>query len=334
LAVSISLAATDASLAAVLSGNPPSGCFSLWQLPSQTENIMNSYVIQSPNGRVMVMDGGYKADAPYLKSFLNNLGGHVDAWFISHQHDDHVEALTAILQDPGTIQIDRIYGSLVSDTFLASHPQAAMLDTAQALNAAMAARGKSAIQPNLGQTIAIDGLNFQILTLADPDHWTGNSNDFSMVVRLSTPDTSVLFLGDLGVDGGQRLLASSLADKLPSEYVQMAHHGQAGVGRAVYEAIDPKYALWPTPSGIWNWQTTLEVRSWMNNLGVEKNYVMWQDGLVRLDLPAAPEPGTAVLLCTGGIAGHLFYRWRHCHRAKRLGHDTVTSVRLSEPVSK
>lgn len=323
---------TGVTLADVL---PPAGCFSLWQLPSQTDNIMNSYVIQSPNGHVVVMDGGYKADTPYLKSFLNNLGGHVDAWFISHQHDDHIEALTATLQSLSSngITIDNIYGSMLSEAWIQQYESNA-LAPAQALNAALAAASKSVTQPALGQNIAIDGLNFQILQIADPSQPTGNAiNNQSMVVRLSSPDTSVLFLGDLGVEGGVRLLKSSLADRLPSQYVQMAHHGQAGVGQAVYEAIGAEYALWPTPSGIWNWPTTLETRGWMAGTGVKHNYVMWRDGLVQLDLPAAPEPGTATLLCAGGIAGHLFYRWRHCHHAKQPCRGT-TSAPLAEPVSK
>lgn len=64
---------------------------------------------------MLVIDGGWKGDGPYLKQFLNNMGGQVHTWFISHQHHDHVGALTAILRQPGKIQIERIYASLLSN---------------------------------------------------------------------------------------------------------------------------------------------------------------------------------------------------------------------------
>jgi beta-lactamase superfamily II metal-dependent hydrolase len=115
-----------------------------------------------------------------------------------------------------------------------------------------------------------------------------------MVLRLATGGASILFLGDLGVEGGDRLLKSELGggNRLQSEYVQMAHHGQNGVGRNVYEAVHAKYAFWPTPKWLWeppkpgakSPYRTAEVRQWMTELGIQKNYVM-KDGLVEVALP-------------------------------------------------
>lgn len=271
---------------------PPAGHFSLWQLPSQSAQQMMSYVIQSPTGRVAVIDGGTVKDGDYLTKFLLALGGHVDDWFISHAHNDHVDALTYILSSPDLrgLKIDRVYASLVGEQWLQQHDPGNMLPSTRAFKAALAARGKSVIQPTLGQEIILDGINFQVLHLADENIFTV-SNDQSMVVRLTTPGASVLFLGDLEVEGGKQLLASKWADKLPSEYVQMSHHGNWGVERPVYEAVRAKYALWPTP--VWLWDapldhptgyTTAKYRQWMQDLGIKKNYVM-KDGLIRLDLP-------------------------------------------------
>ncbi len=57
-------------------------------------------VLQTPGGHVLVIDGGWEADAAYLRDFLRRLGGRVHTWFITHQHDDHFGALTAILRKP------------------------------------------------------------------------------------------------------------------------------------------------------------------------------------------------------------------------------------------
>ena len=80
------------------------------------------------------------------------------------------------------------------------------------------------------------------------------------------------------------------AKRLASDYVQMAHHGQNGVDKDFYKAVAAKYALWPTPRWLWDvdsgkgkgsgpWKT-LEVRAWMKELGIEKNYVS-ADGLYK-----------------------------------------------------
>jgi hypothetical protein len=103
---------------------------------------------------------------------------------------------------------------------------------------------------------------------------------------------SVLFTGDLGAEGGEKLLKSKYADALPSDYVQMAHHGQAGVTEAFYRKVNPSYCLWPTPQWLWDndkgqgkgsghWKT-LAVRAWMDKLNIKRHYVMFQ-GLQQID---------------------------------------------------
>ena len=79
---------------------------------------------------------------------------------------------------------------------------------------------------------------------------------------------------------------------MPSDYVQMAHHGQNGVGEAVYQKIQPKYCLWPTPKWLWDNDNgggedsgkyhTKEVRGWMERLPIQKHYRMF-DGLQKIE---------------------------------------------------
>jgi L-ascorbate metabolism protein UlaG (beta-lactamase superfamily) len=276
--------------------------FSLWQLPPQTsfggkyKLQMMSYVLQTPHGRLVVIDGGYVGDAPYLRKFLRDRGGRVDAWFITHQHDDHFGALTAILPHLEGIAIDHIYASLLSEEWIRRYAPQDELEPAKDFNAALVASGRSVIAPKLGERIAIDGLTIEVLSVAD-ENGPKQINNESMVLRVSTPGASILFLADLGPEGGKLLLAGAMAGRLPSEYVQMAHHGQNGVGREVYEAVKAKYALWPTPHFLYDmpepWMKTqfrtAEVRQWMKELGIQKDYIM-KDGLIGLQLPMAAAP--------------------------------------------
>lgn len=58
--------------------------FTLWQIPSHSNTIGNSYIFQTAKGKVIVMDGGFGEEANTLRGFLGALGNEVEAWFISH----------------------------------------------------------------------------------------------------------------------------------------------------------------------------------------------------------------------------------------------------------
>ena len=72
-----------------------------------------------------------------------------------------------------------------------------------------------------------------------------------MVIKFDTGETTLLILGDIGVNGSKKLLENQRA-KLDSDIVQMSHHGQAGATKELYEAISPKICLWPTPQWLWD----------------------------------------------------------------------------------
>lgn len=265
--------------------------FTLWQLPSRTGSQNMSYVMQTVNGKIIVVDGGYTGDAEYLSGFLAPLGNQVHAWFISHPHLDHVDALTEILDKHKTLQIDEIYGSLPEESWIEQHePQ--HLKTIQQLNAVLSKHNRTVTELELGQHLEIDGVQIDILGVKNPEITPNAINNSSIVFRLYDETKSILFTGDLGVQAGNKLLKSSYRDQLKSDYVQMAHHGQNGVSEEFYQVVQPKYCLWPTPAWLWNndsgkginsgtWQTLI-VRDWMDKLNVEKHYLS-AEGLLRID---------------------------------------------------
>ncbi|HQM47336.1 MAG TPA: hypothetical protein PLJ71_01545, partial [Candidatus Hydrogenedentes bacterium] len=139
---------------------------------------------------------------------------------------------------------------------------------------------------SLGQNFEIDGIQLEVLGVRNPEITNNAINNSSLVLRLADGVKSVLFLGDLGLEGGEKLLKSPYASRLPSDYVQMAHHGQNGVNEAFYQQARPAYCLWPTPKWLWDndngggtgsghWHT-LEVRAWMDKMPIKKHYVMFE----------------------------------------------------------
>ncbi|MFA6948983.1 MAG: MBL fold metallo-hydrolase, partial [Eubacteriales bacterium] len=117
-------------------------------------------------------------------------------------------------------------------------------------------------------------------------------NNSSIVIKMTLGGKTVMFLGDLGVEAGEKLLGM-YGEKLKSDYCQMAHHGQNGVTREVYAAVAPECCLWCTPQWLWDnnagkgynthcWQTII-VRAWMDELGVSRHYAV-KDGDQHIDL--------------------------------------------------
>ena len=265
--------------------------FVLWQLPSQINTIGNSYVFKMNNGSVVVMDGGVKEEAPYLRGFLAALGNKVDVWFVSHPHPDHIGALTEILKDPQGIIIKQVYHSEFSLDFRALEPN--YKDAAdEYYNSLRKSEIPVCDVGNPGMVIKLDKTMFKILGVKNEDIKVNPYNNSSMVIRVWDASKSIVFLGDCGEEEGNRLLNSPFRKDLDCDYIQMAHHGQQGVSKEFYRTIHFKACLWPTPSWVYNndigkgFNThnlkTVEIRELIDSLGINENYVSFE-GLVKIE---------------------------------------------------
>jgi beta-lactamase superfamily II metal-dependent hydrolase len=264
----------------------------LIMLSSQENAQMLSIVIRSQNKGLVVIDGGWEADGENLLKVIRKNGGHVNAWLITHPHSDHVGALYYILKNKKKdITIDQIYYSFAP---LEWYHRVAPEDEGMVYKLL----GEFAKLPavilddsiNHGDQINVDDIN---ITVMDNRYKLENDsvNNSSIVYKAVIKGKKLLILGDLGYEGGNQLLKNCLKDDLRADVVQMAHHGQNGVGKEVYEAISPKTCLWPTPEWLWNndngggpgsgpWNS-METRQWMSEIGVKKNYCT-KDGNIFL----------------------------------------------------
>jgi len=271
----------------------------LYQLAPEHDSLMQCYVIKTLSGKLIVIDGGidgvgYNAET-YLPFALRAIAGvgedeyfEVEAWFLSHAHKDHYFELAKMLNvydsfsnykinnfyfDFPDFETDEYPGSDGDFKVLRRLKQG--LDRYAGANEIEVPEGSSYYDMLNGAVInaeAIEkGLNFEIdgITIQALNTWAksdgNNINNNSLVLRFLIGDQSVLFLNDLGADGGKRLLAN-FGDAIKSDICQMAHHGQGGVNADVYEVIDAKVHLWPTPLWVWNNIETYrigETRTWI-----------------------------------------------------------------------
>ena len=266
-------------------------------LKSVTDTINTSFILES-NGTLLVVDGGFESEEPYLYEYLKSLGGHVTAWFLTHFHDDHVSCLIAMLQKHPDITVDTIYYNFPPDDYLTSwEPNQDRKSTAELLQMfrdAIAQRGIPTVTATEGDLYAFDGGNATVRVLRTYNLAFRYINNSSTVYRFKADGKSILFLGDLEPDGGKELIEKVDHSLLRADYVQMAHHGQGGVEKEVYEVIKPTYCLWPTPSWLWEnlgprgYDTgafkTVIVRGWISSLRCVKKHYRMTDGTQVIDL--------------------------------------------------
>ena len=262
------------------------------QLNSVNGGQMNSYVVTTEDGKIIVIDGGYRDDAENLLAYLRGVSGceipHVDAWIFSHAHGDHIDAFIEIVEKHwDKLTVGKIYYNFPSAQFLCREQNygKCILDFNRLLPVFA---DKIEIVYRCDE-YDIGSAHIEILyspngeIQAEPNG--GRINDTSVVFMLTLAGKKMLFLGDAEPLVGERLLVLYKGTgKLKADYVQMAHHGQNGVTKEFYETVAPTGCFWCAPDWLWNndaglgYNThcfkTVEVQGWMADLGVQEHYIL------------------------------------------------------------
>lgn len=261
----------------------------IYQLNSVTNVQMNSYIITTADGHILLVDGGFREDAENLLTYLKDITGqdipHVDAWFMSHAHRDHISCFNEIVEKHwDELRVDHVYFNFPSVQYCAREGQGYDRAIEEFMQNLPRFADKAVIVYGF-DTYDFGEAHIDILYSPNSEiqcNWVNNS---SVVFMLTLGGKKVLFTGDAGIEEGDRILALYRGtDTLKADYVQMAHHGQNGVEKRFYEAVAPTGCLWCTPDWLWNndaglgynthgWKT-IEVQGWMDELGVKEHYIM------------------------------------------------------------
>ena len=261
---------------------------------------MMSFLIVTEHRHAIVIDGGNKQDTEYFHGYIQGLLGprpHIDLWILTHAHEDHTDVLYEMLRRfPDDFTLDTLVYHFPSCAFARQYdPDSAHTVTElEELKPVLLQKGTRLCVPEKGDVLEVDGVRLTVLRTFNPQ-FTGNvMNNASMVFRMDACGQSVLFTGDLGIEGGEETLRTVPAELLRCDFVQMAHHGQQGVNRRFYEAVHPKACLWATPLWLWEnnagkgfdthiWKT-VEVRGWIEEMGVKHHFIN-KDGTQVIELP-------------------------------------------------
>lgn len=248
------------------------------QLTNKTAYQTMGYVLQSKTGELLVIDGGITGNDAELYRVIKKLGGHICLWLITHPHNDHYDAVIDLLANYKDVSYEKMGAAKLPDSWADDINEEERKEL-QDWNAFAKTLGDRLFEIKEGMQFSLGSMKVEVLAGNNPDLKTNPINDQSCVFKVSEDNFSILFLGDLGAEGGNRLLSKPCDLKCTA--VQMAHHGQGGVTEEVYKAIKPKFAFWPTPDWLWENRKYLgggnigdgpfetpKTAEWMKSLGV------------------------------------------------------------------
>ena len=259
-------------------------------LKSVTNNICDSFIITTDDGKVIVVDGGFVTETGYFIRCLKQIAGsetpHIDAWFLTHPHNDHCEVFLNIAKRHNRkVAFDKVY---------LNFPDADYYDGIDRWASRVLKRYYSLLPSfaekvhvvNTGNEIDVGSAHITVLYSIDKSF--SECNEGSLIFRMDLGNKSILFTGDAGVKAGNKVLSDpGYLKLLKCDICKMSHHGQSGCDKAFYEAVSPEICLWPTPYWLWNNKKGLfktdEVKNWMKEIGVKENYIS-KDGTCTIML--------------------------------------------------
>lgn len=282
----------------------------LYQL-TETSAFMMSFVLVTKQNNVIVIDGGRPEDMPLLKEYVGSR--HISAWILTHAHNDHISGFVDEFRKNGGADFD------IENVYYHFPPYHMLIGEKNVPDERLFLRELNEILPAFleiepmigerahvvkqGETLTVDECKIDFLFTYHDGLYANLMNDSSLVFSVTTPNKRVLFLGDLGPEGGDVLYEES-RHLLKADIVQMAHHGHMNVGMEVYAAVCPEACMWCCADWLYNEpeipsyladrkkllnrrQTgmygTAVTRKWMDILGVKTHYVT-KDGTNRIVL--------------------------------------------------
>ncbi|WP_298830048.1 S-layer homology domain-containing protein [uncultured Planococcus sp.] len=168
----------------------------------------DSILIQSGNGKNMLIDGGTKAQGAKVVSFLESKGvTKLDAVVATHPDADHIGGLISVLN---SFPVTKFYDSGKVHT----------TDTYYELLQLIDAKNIAFEVPKVGQKLPFDSvLGVQVLNV---DSQASDNNDASIVLKAKYGKVSFLLTGDADVAIENTMLPKY---DLKSTYLKAGHHG-------------------------------------------------------------------------------------------------------------
>lgn len=222
-----------------------------------------SLVLTLEDGRYIIIDGGYKADASGLYNYLvdNNKrsdGVTIAAWILTHSHSDHYSAFDSFANAYGK-KVNCQY--LISNTIPADYkPSKESNDTKisdmSRYLSKFANKDTKFIKPHAGQKLYFCNVELEMLYTHEELYpnkvaWI---NEASLAFHVKVGGQKILVMGDAELQAIDRM-TTMYGSALKSDVLQIPHHGYTKIQQNFFDLVDAPVLIWPSN------QETVNLRS-------------------------------------------------------------------------
>lgn len=191
----------------------------------------DAILVETPDGIDLLIDGGPGgAVLAELAAVLGAFDRTIDMVVATHPDADHIGGLVDVLEryEVGSVVMtENESETAVNDSF----------------RDAVAQEGAEIIYAREGQTFSLGAEAMLTILFPQSDASTLDSNESSIVAKLSYGEIDVLLTGDAPKAVEAELL-SVYGDSLHSEILKLGHHGsRTSTGEAFLKAVDPIYGI-------------------------------------------------------------------------------------------
>lgn len=258
----------------------------LTQYPDDSGLQGSFYTMENTADKTLiVIDGGSTENEKKVRKVINEKGGKVDLWILTHYHEDHCGAFNAIAGNPQGIEITSVVAShLDQDVFYEVAKDWDDVETYDTFLYTMSGES-NLVYVNRGDHLTMfDGLKISFFNAYDDVVKYAVDdipNNCSLVFKIETANKSVLFCGDCHNENITGYMINTFGKELQADIMQVGHHGNNSMptDTGIYEVVDPDIACFDAPE----WLMTNEDYS-----AIVLSEYLENKGIVVKDFTSAP----------------------------------------------
>ncbi len=185
------------------------------------------FIVVECDGEYMTIDGGNVSDSQLVYSYLSERSiEKVDTVVITHAHEDHCGGVSAIFE---CVEVETVYCPVTE------------YDTKAFRNvlSAVHTQGLEITIPVVGEIFTVGSAQVQVI---GPVKTYEDTNDTSIVLRLTYGETSFIFTGDAESASEHDILDAGF--DVSADVLKVGHHGSSTSTSYVWlKAVAPTYAV-------------------------------------------------------------------------------------------